>query len=197
MNITIIILLVFNLVLSSIIISWHFFKSQYVKKEKKEEEKEEEPNKDTPIKYVWSAIRIDGKLFNDRKAVAEKLGISRSTLDKWNREGILYEKFKEYNIDYKKILGIKEVKEFKEEPVNEVVKEKQGRPAKGYNAGLRGKKNKQRIRITSTMPPKILVKYGLKVNDEFDSFKNLREYIGVETQTVYNWHSNHWVEEIR
>lgn len=254
MNTVIIVLLALNLILSSIIISYHFFKSQNKKEEK--EIKEENFNKSSleykhkphtvilcgveyksvknasdtlgiPITTLDSWIKkyspevvdkkiqhykpannivertkyniiIGGKEFSDHRDVAKKLGIAVSTLNRWYRDNIMYDKFNEYNIDYKKILSIEEVIE---EPVIEEPKKKVGRPK-----GSKSKDKKQikkstfsdvknkKIKISSSIPPKFLVKYDLKVNDEFDNFDDLKDYTGLGITAVYTWYQKHWID---
>lgn len=54
-----------------------------------------------------------------------------------------------------------------------------------------------RIKISYFMPQKYLIKYGLKIDDEFDSIEGLANYIGLARGTVNNWSNRKWLEKVK
>lgn len=47
------------------------------------------------------------------------------------------------------------------------------------------------------MAQKYLIKYGLKIDDEFDSVESLANYLGLIRGTIYKWCDNKWIEKVK
>lgn len=126
-----------------------------------------------------SKFTIDGKEFTNKTEIAKKLGVKIQTFSNWYAQGILVDKLNEYNIDYKKILGIED------KPVKKDIK---------YNSVTRCN---NRIRITDLLLPKYRIKYNIKPGDEFASYYQLVEYTGTSINLAYIWEKKGYFEIIK
>lgn len=82
------------------------------------------------------------------------------------------------------------------EKVKEEEKEKYIKPEVKEEKKNGGRRS-NRIKISYFMPQKFLIKYGLKIDDEFDSVEGLANYLGIMRGTVYNWSDKKWLEKVK